>query len=200
LVPAGGFVGDETTPGHQRSHDELIGKARERLAAAAAAAKPRPNGTVADVVGLAVRVRGIRPGVGELVTVHTAAGPLPAQVVAVHRDDAGDGATCMPLGATTGIATGDEVVPSRTPLRVPAGPGLLGPPEGERAAAQHQPEHRRRQGQLHFPPLAFLADPHHRHRPLALGERFAAARRESAATRRLSRGLRPWLSAPARRR
>jgi flagellum-specific ATP synthase len=104
----------------------LVGEVRARLAAAADAARPRPHGTVSGVLGLAVRVRGIRPGIGDLVTLLTAGGSLPAQVVAVHRDDAGDGATCMPLGAITGIATGDEVVPSRTPPRVPAGPGLLG--------------------------------------------------------------------------
>ncbi|MGZ4603069.1 MAG: FliI/YscN family ATPase [Kineosporiaceae bacterium] len=107
-------------------HKSLVDEARERLGAAAAAARPQIHGTVTDVVGLAVRGHGNRAGVGDLVTVHAAAGPLPAQVVAVHRGGTGAGATCMPLGATTGIATGDEVVPSRTPPRVPAGPGLLG--------------------------------------------------------------------------
>jgi flagellum-specific ATP synthase len=111
------------TPGsRQRLHEEVRG----RLGSAARAAAPQPHGTVADVVGLGVRVRGIRPGVGELVTVQTAAGSLPAQVVAVHRDASGDGATCLPLGSTTGIASGDDVVPTNAPLRVPAGPGLLG--------------------------------------------------------------------------
>ena len=104
----------------------LVDELRHRLAVAAAAAAPQVSGSVAGVVGLGVRVRGIRPGVGDLVTVHTAAGSLPAQVVAVHSDAEGDGATCMPLGATTGIATGDEVVPTRSGPRVPAGPGLLG--------------------------------------------------------------------------
>ncbi len=97
-----------------------------RLAEAATAASPVVRGTVTDVVGLAVRVRGVRPGVGDLVTVRTAAGALPAQVVAVHRDGSGAGATCMPLGATAGIAVGDEVEPARTAPRVPAGYGLLG--------------------------------------------------------------------------
>ncbi len=109
--------------GHDRT---LVDELRHRLAVAAAAAAPQVSGSVAGVVGLGVRVRGIRPGVGDLVTVHTAAGSLPAQVVAVHSDAEGDGATCMPLGATTGIATGDEVVPTRSGPRVPAGPGLLG--------------------------------------------------------------------------
>jgi flagellum-specific ATP synthase len=80
------------------------------------------HGTVCEVVGLGVRVQGIAAGVGDLVTVLGRGGPLPAQVVAVRRD----GATCMPLGTTTGIAVGDEVAPTGLPLQVPAGPGLLG--------------------------------------------------------------------------
>ncbi len=120
LFPSGGPGGRETTTREQRS--AFVGEVRERLAAAARAAAPVVHGTVADAVGLGIRVRGINPGVGQLVTVRTAAGPLPAQVVAVHPD----GATCMPLGATTGVATGDEVVPARTAPEVPAGPGLLG--------------------------------------------------------------------------
>ena len=104
----------------------FIGEVRERLKEAARAAAPVVHGTVADAVGLGVRVRGIAPGVGQLVTVRTAAGPLPAQVVAVHTSGGQPGATCMPLGATTGVATGDEVVPARTAPQVPAGPGLLG--------------------------------------------------------------------------
>ena len=112
-----------TVRGHKSA---FVGEVRERLEAAVRAAAPVVHGTVADAVGLGVRVRGIRPAVGQLVTIRTAAGPLPAQVVAVHSDDRGEGATCMPLGPTTGIATGDEVVPARTAPRVPAGPGLLG--------------------------------------------------------------------------
>ena len=95
---------------------------RQRLAAAAAAAAPRPDGTVHEVVGLGIGVRGLRAAVGELVTVQTAVGLLPAQVVSVHTD----GVTCMPLGATTGVSSGDPVSPSGDCLRVPAGYGLLG--------------------------------------------------------------------------
>jgi flagellum-specific ATP synthase len=104
----------------------LVLELRERLGAAAAAAAPHVSGTVAGVVGLGVLVRGIRPGVGDLVSITSSAGTVPAQVVSVHRDERGDTATCMPLGVTTGIATGDEVAPTGRPLSVPAGPGLLG--------------------------------------------------------------------------
>src|SRR4051794_15864531 len=124
LSPNRADSGAESPTSRQRS--ALVGEVRERLHAAVRAAAPVVHGTVADVVGLGVRVRGIRAGVGQLVTIRTAAGPLPAQVVSVHSDDRGQSATCMPLGATAGIATGDEVVPAHTAPQVPAGPGLLG--------------------------------------------------------------------------
>jgi flagellum-specific ATP synthase len=95
---------------------------RDRLADASRAAAPVVAGQVADVVGLGIRVRGVRAAVGDLVTVASAAGAVPAQVVAVHAQ----GATCMPLGATVGITAGDAVIPSGSAATVPAGPGLLG--------------------------------------------------------------------------
>jgi flagellum-specific ATP synthase len=95
---------------------------RQRLADAAEAARPRVEGSVASVVGLGIRVQGARPAVGALLEVRTPTGPLPAQVVAVHRD----GATCMPLGSTSGVAAGDPVLVQARTLDVPAGPGLLG--------------------------------------------------------------------------
>jgi flagellum-specific ATP synthase len=100
----------------------LSAELRTRTSAAAHAAAPVVEGVVAGVVGLGIRVEGVRCGVGALLTVVTAAGPVPAQVVAVNRD----GATCMPLGATTGVAAGDRVVPGGDAVRVPAGFGLLG--------------------------------------------------------------------------
>jgi flagellum-specific ATP synthase len=100
----------------------LAGLLRTRLAAAAGAAAPVIRGHVTDVVGLGVRVCGVRAAVGDLVTVLAAAGPLPAQVVAVHAA----GATCLPLGTTTGVLPGDDVVPSGAAATIPAGPGLLG--------------------------------------------------------------------------
>ena len=100
----------------------LAAELRHRIAAAAGAAAPVACGTVSEVVGLGIGVRGVRCAVGELVTVLTARGPLPAQVVAVHPDRT----TCMPLGAVSGVAAGNPVLPTGLPLRVPAGPGLLG--------------------------------------------------------------------------
>lgn len=102
--------------------ESLADVVRARLAAAAAVVTPRVEGRVSEVVGLGVGVRGLRAAVGELVTVHTSSQILPAQVVSVHAD----GVTCMPLGATAGVASGDPVTPSGDVLLVPAGYELLG--------------------------------------------------------------------------
>lgn len=100
----------------------LAGQVRQRLHDAADAARPRVEGSVATVVGLGVEIAGLQAPVGALVTVSTATGPLPAQVVAVRRD----GVTCMPLGPTAGVAARDPVLMSARAVTVPAGPGLLG--------------------------------------------------------------------------
>jgi flagellum-specific ATP synthase len=100
----------------------LAEQVRRRLRDATDAARPQLEGTVATVVGLGIEVTGLQAAVGALVAVSTAAGPLPAQVVAVHRD----GVTCMPLGSTAGVAAGDPVAMSARAVGVPAGRGLLG--------------------------------------------------------------------------
>ncbi len=83
---------------------------------------PRPCGSVVEVVGLGIGVRGLPAMVGEQLVVETDAGPLPAQVVAVHPG----GVTCLPLGGTTGVRAGAAVHSSGRTVRIPAGPGLLG--------------------------------------------------------------------------
>lgn len=95
---------------------------RRRLTAAASAARPQIEGSVTTVVGLGIDVSGLQAAVGGLVEVRTANGPLPAQVVAVHRERL----TCLPLGSTSGVAAGDSVLASARAVSVPAGPGLLG--------------------------------------------------------------------------
>jgi flagellum-specific ATP synthase len=95
---------------------------QQRLSSAAAAAEPRIEGRVGEVIGLGVGVRGLRAAVGELVIVSTASGPLSAQVIAVSRT----GVTCMPLGTTAGVAAGDPVASSGDQLRIPAGYAMLG--------------------------------------------------------------------------
>src|SRR5690242_16035161 len=101
---------------------DLAETLRVRFDAAVAAARLRPDGRVSEVMGLGIGVRGLNAAVGELVTVQAAAGPLPAQVIAVHPS----GITCMPLGTTAGVAAGDPVVVSCDELRIPAGYGMLG--------------------------------------------------------------------------
>jgi flagellum-specific ATP synthase len=109
--------------GTMRSAVESITEAAaDRLGRAVGAASPSIHGVVADVVGLGIRVEGVRASVGELLHILAEAGSLPAQVVAVHRS----GVTCMPLGATQGVGAGDRVVPSGGAALVPAGFGLLG--------------------------------------------------------------------------
>jgi flagellum-specific ATP synthase len=100
----------------------LATELQHRLTAAASAACPTVEGRVVEVIGLGIGVQGLNAAVGELVTVTTAAGPLPAQVIAVQRY----GVTCMPLGTTAGVASGDPVLPSGDVLRVPAGYAMLG--------------------------------------------------------------------------
>jgi flagellum-specific ATP synthase len=95
---------------------------RQRLPKAIAAARPQLQGGVSAVLGLGIQVQGLRAGVGAQVEVGTSAGPLPAQVVAVHSG----GLTCMPLGATAGVSAGDPVTTTGDTVRIPAGPGLLG--------------------------------------------------------------------------
>jgi flagellum-specific ATP synthase len=108
----------------QRSAEirDLAERLHERLEAATAAAGPQVEGTVANVLGLGIQVSGVRVSVGELVTIRTTKGPLPAQVVAVQMD----GAACMPLGSTQGVAAGDPVSVSGNRVRVQAGPQVLG--------------------------------------------------------------------------
>jgi flagellum-specific ATP synthase len=100
----------------------LAGELQQRLVAAAAVAGPVIEGRVGDVVGLGIGVRGLNAAVGEMVTIETGQGELPAQVIAVTRS----GVTCMPLGTTTGVAAGDSVTASGSSFSIPAGYAMLG--------------------------------------------------------------------------
>ncbi|MDQ6523499.1 FliI/YscN family ATPase [Nocardioides sp. LHD-245] len=95
----------------------------EVQAAAVAAAAPLHLGTVAELVGLHLEVRGL-PGaaLGDLLEVRTASGPLLTEVAALRPGSA----TCLPLGTTTGVRAGDRVRATGGPLRVRVGEALLG--------------------------------------------------------------------------
>ncbi|WHP19425.1 FliI/YscN family ATPase [Cellulomonas sp. ES6] len=86
------------------------------------AARPERVGQVRGVVGLTVEVAGTGAAVGELVTIETADGLVPAEVVATGRGSA----HAMPLGPTHGLRAGMRVRPRGSALTAPVGPGLLG--------------------------------------------------------------------------
>jgi flagellum-specific ATP synthase len=94
----------------------------ELVRRAADAAAPRRAGRVARVVGLNLEVEGLDAGIGDGIVVETAAGPLPAEVVAITDDRL----TCMPLGELTGIRAGTPAIAAGGRLTVPVGTRLLG--------------------------------------------------------------------------
>ncbi|WP_370290449.1 FliI/YscN family ATPase [Nocardioides sp.] len=90
---------------------------------AMAAARAERLGTVAELVGLHLEVRGLpEAAVGDLLEVATATGPLLVEVAALHPG----AAVCLPLGVTTGMRAGDRVRPTGGPLRIRVGEGLRG--------------------------------------------------------------------------
>ncbi|GAA4089024.1 FliI/YscN family ATPase [Nocardioides kongjuensis] len=93
---------------------------RARLLEAAA---PLHLGTVAELVGLHLEVRGLPDvAVGDLLEVRTTTGPLLAEVAALRPGSA----ICLPLGTTTGVRAGDLVRATGGPLRIQVGEALLG--------------------------------------------------------------------------
>lgn len=96
---------------------------QRRLAALGRAAPFRTLGRVTALTGLVVRaaVEGARQG--ELVEIRGAGRePLAAEVVGLR----GEEAVLLPLGEPRGVGLDAAVVPTGRPLRVRAGPGLLG--------------------------------------------------------------------------
>ncbi|WP_148575483.1 FliI/YscN family ATPase [Nocardioides caldifontis] len=84
-------------------------------------AQPRVLGTVVELLGLHVLVRGVDAAVGDVVEV-LAPTPVFAEVAASGPD----GLVCLPTGATTGLRTGMHVRGTGGPLAVPVGRELLG--------------------------------------------------------------------------
>ena len=87
----------------------LAAELRRRLAEAAAAAAPVVGGTVTDVVGLAITVRGLRPGIGDLLTVVDRRRPAAraGRRAAPGRRAATPRPACR-WARLTGVAIGDE--------------------------------------------------------------------------------------------
>lgn len=96
-----------------------------RLDAARDAARPRRLGTVTQLVGLHLVVRGIDAAVGDVVEVlggRPGDPVVPAEVAASGPD----GLVCLPMAETTGLRVGALVRSTGGPLTVPVGPELLG--------------------------------------------------------------------------
>jgi flagellum-specific ATP synthase len=91
------------------------------VARATTEAQPRVLGTVIELLGLHVLVRGVDAAVGDVVEVF-APPPVFAEVAASGPD----GLVCLPMGATTGLRTGMHVRGTGGPLSVPVGRQLLG--------------------------------------------------------------------------
>jgi FliI/YscN family ATPase len=82
----------------------------------------RRSGTIVEAVGLAVEVEGLGGTVGELVTMPTVQGPVPAEIVGFR----GARALLMPLGDVAGLTAGTRVEAQGQPLSAPVGDALLG--------------------------------------------------------------------------
>lgn len=93
-----------------------------RVAAARAAVPAVRQGRIAELLGLQVRVTGLSAAVGDLVVIERSAGEVLAEVVAAGPT----GLVCLPLGATTGLATGAPVRSTGGPLQVRVGEALRG--------------------------------------------------------------------------
>lgn len=85
------------------------------------AAAPLPLGRVAELVGLHLRVTGLRAAVGDLLEVR-ATPPVLVEVVASSTE----GLVCLPLGRLTGIEVGAYVRHTGGPLRIRVGDALRG--------------------------------------------------------------------------
>ncbi len=94
------------------------------LQRAGALTRPRSEGRVQSIRGIAAQVAGLRAAIGDLCTIHAGGGehPVPAEVVGFD----GERAVVLPLGELQRIAPFDRVTNEHRALEVPVGEGLLG--------------------------------------------------------------------------
>jgi FliI/YscN family ATPase len=94
------------------------------VTAAKALNRPRAEGRVRAIRGIAIHVTGLQAAIGDTCTIEADAGKLPllAEVVGFDRDDA----VVMALGDADRVAPWDKVQNDHRPLSVPIGAGLLG--------------------------------------------------------------------------
>lgn len=86
------------------------------------AVRPRRLGLLADIHGLKLTVTGTPAAVGDLLEIDGPAAPVPVEVVASRRGRL----TCLPLGPTTGLRSGDHVHATGGGLRIGVGESLRG--------------------------------------------------------------------------
>ena len=86
--------------------------------------RPRAEGRVRSIRGIAIHVQGLTGAIGDACTIAADGGrtPVPAEVVGFTGDDA----VVMALGDAHGVAPWDRVQNEHRPLSVPIGAGLLG--------------------------------------------------------------------------
>lgn len=94
------------------------------LAAARTVNRPRAEGRVRGIRGIAIHVTGLRAAIGDSCTIEAEGGQLriPAEVVGFDGDDA----VVLALGDQHRVAPWDRVHNEHRPLQVPVGAGLLG--------------------------------------------------------------------------
>ncbi len=94
------------------------------LDAARALNRPRAEGKVRAIRGIAIHVQGLAAAIGDTCTIAAEGGrlPIPAEVVGFTGDDA----VVMALGDAHRVAPWDRVCNDHRPLAVPVGAGMLG--------------------------------------------------------------------------
>lgn len=95
---------------------------QEALAKAKQNNRPLMQGHVSGISGVAVEAVGLQTGIGDLCTLRSSLGDIPAEVVGFD----GTRTILMPLGDCRGIAPLDPVIGHRRPLKVVVGDALLG--------------------------------------------------------------------------
>lgn len=80
------------------------------------------NGRITEVVGMLIKAIVPEVKVGEICLVKRSGPPLLTEVIGFTREEV----LLSPLGEMTGIGPSSEVIPTKMPLNIKVGPGLLG--------------------------------------------------------------------------
>lgn len=80
------------------------------------------NGRITETVGMVIKAIVPQVKIGEVCLVKREGDPLRCEVVGFTQDEV----ILSPLGEMTGIGPSSEVIPTRLPLHIKVGPGLLG--------------------------------------------------------------------------